>query len=103
MPGNRLRDTSYQEPIKAEAETQGFDGRFGAGTPRISDGQLLFLQHMIDGANIDNVGRRDLMLILAAEMSHPDINGLFERKLRNAQLCGLRYQEPIVDDVRSTH
>lgn len=24
-----------------------FSGRFGAGTPRISDGQLLFLQHMI--------------------------------------------------------
>ncbi|GHU60202.1 hypothetical protein FACS1894171_0710 [Clostridia bacterium] len=26
---------------------QGFGGRFGAGTPRISDGSLLFLQHMI--------------------------------------------------------
>lgn len=25
----------------------GFDGRFGAGLPRISDGSLLFLQHMI--------------------------------------------------------
>ena len=37
----------YQDPIKAEAETMGFEGRFGAGTPRISDGQLLFLQHMI--------------------------------------------------------
>ena len=30
----------YQDPIKAEAETLGFEGRFGAGTPRISDGQL---------------------------------------------------------------
>lgn len=37
----------YQDKIKAEADTMGFDGRFGAGTPRISDGQLLFLQHMI--------------------------------------------------------
>jgi len=35
-----------EEAVKAEAE-RGFDGRFGAGTPRISDGQLLFLQHMI--------------------------------------------------------
>jgi len=26
---------------------RGFSGRFGAGTPRISDGQLLFLQHLI--------------------------------------------------------
>lgn len=33
--------------IKDEAENQGYAGRFGAGTPRISDGSLLFLQHMI--------------------------------------------------------
>ena len=33
--------------VKNEAARQGFDGRFGAGTPRISDGSLLFLQHMI--------------------------------------------------------
>lgn len=26
---------------------RGFAGRFGAGTPRISDGQLLFLQHLV--------------------------------------------------------
>ncbi|GAE37391.1 type I restriction-modification system [Halalkalibacter akibai JCM 9157] len=25
----------------------GFNGRFGAGLPRISDGQLLFLQHLV--------------------------------------------------------
>jgi type I restriction enzyme M protein len=35
-----------QDAVLAEAE-KGFDGRFGAGTPRINDGQLLFLQHMI--------------------------------------------------------
>ncbi|MFB2539597.1 MULTISPECIES: N-6 DNA methylase [unclassified Acinetobacter] len=33
--------------IRDEAE-KGFDGRFGAGLPRINDGSLLFLQHMID-------------------------------------------------------
>ena len=33
--------------IKSEAERLGFDGRFGAGLPRINDGALLFLQHMI--------------------------------------------------------
>jgi type I restriction enzyme M protein len=32
--------------VKAEAE-RGLAGRFGAGLPRISDGQLLFLQHML--------------------------------------------------------
>ena len=37
----------YQDTIKNEHQTQGFDGRFGAGLPRISDGSFLFLQHMI--------------------------------------------------------
>ncbi|MBI5663474.1 MAG: SAM-dependent DNA methyltransferase [Nitrospirae bacterium] len=33
--------------IKDEFTTRGFAGRFGAGLPSISDGSLLFLQHMI--------------------------------------------------------
>ena len=33
--------------IKREHEKQGFSGRFGAGLPRVNDGALLFLQHMI--------------------------------------------------------
>src|SRR5690625_1900513 len=35
-----------QNVVKAEYENMGMDGRFGAGLPRISDGQLLFLQHL---------------------------------------------------------
>ncbi len=48
----------YQEPIREEATTLGKDGRFGAGLPRISDGQLLFLQHMISKMRTDEVGSR---------------------------------------------
>jgi len=33
--------------IRKEYEQLGFDGRFGAGLPRINDGSFLFLQHMI--------------------------------------------------------
>lgn len=33
--------------IKTEADSKGFGGRFGAGLPRINDGSLLFLQHMM--------------------------------------------------------
>lgn len=33
--------------VKSEHKEQGFNGRFGAGLPRINDGSLLFLQHMI--------------------------------------------------------
>ena len=34
--------------IRQEHDTRGFDGRFGAGLPRVNDGSLLFLQHMWD-------------------------------------------------------
>ena len=33
--------------VRKEAEARGFNGRFGAGLPRINDGSFLFLQHMI--------------------------------------------------------
>ncbi len=33
--------------IKRERDSLGYDGRFGAGLPRVNDGALLFLQHMI--------------------------------------------------------
>lgn len=37
----------WEKKIKGEHEDQGFDGRYGPGTPRTSDGQLLFLLHLI--------------------------------------------------------
>jgi type I restriction enzyme M protein len=33
--------------IQREYEEKGFNGRFGAGLPRVNDGSFLFLQHMI--------------------------------------------------------
>lgn len=36
-----------QKEIQLEHEKRGYDGRFGAGLPRVNDGSLLFLQHMI--------------------------------------------------------
>lgn len=36
-----------EKAVKDEHEQKGFNGRFGAGLPRISDGQLLFLQHLV--------------------------------------------------------
>jgi len=47
-----------EEDVKDEHE-RGFSGRFGAGLPRISDGQLLFLQHMLHHMKpIDEGGSR---------------------------------------------
>jgi type I restriction enzyme M protein len=36
-----------QKEIQQEHDKRSFDGRFGAGLPRVNDGSLLFLQHMI--------------------------------------------------------
>ena len=36
-----------QEAVKTEYEKKGYGGRFGPGLPRISDGALLFLLHLI--------------------------------------------------------
>ena len=36
-----------QKDVEREADTLGYEGRFGAGLPRINDGSLLFLQHML--------------------------------------------------------
>ena len=37
-----------QKELRQEHDKRGFDGRFGAGLPRVNDGSLLFLQHMWD-------------------------------------------------------
>jgi type I restriction enzyme M protein len=42
---------NIREFVENEAEEKGFSGRFGAGTPDVSDGSLLFLQHMISKMN----------------------------------------------------
>jgi len=54
--------------VREEYENQGSSGRFGAGLPRINDGSLLFLQHMIskmhqppkrvDGKNVGGDGSK---------------------------------------------
>ena len=46
-----------EKKVKEEADL-GFDGRFGAGTPRVSDGSLLFLQNMISKMYNDEEGSR---------------------------------------------
>ena len=46
-----------EKKVKEESDL-GFDGRFGAGTPRVSDGSLLFLQNMISKMYDDEEGSR---------------------------------------------
>ncbi|NMA02583.1 MAG: SAM-dependent DNA methyltransferase, partial [Clostridia bacterium] len=44
--------------IEGELKSLGFNGRFGAGLPRTSDGSLLFLQHMVSKMEEDEKGSR---------------------------------------------
>ncbi len=46
----------YADVIKDEAAQGGDGNRFSAGLPRISDGQLLFLQHMVSKMRDDDDG-----------------------------------------------
>src|SRR3989338_3725372 len=45
-----------QAEVDKESE-KGFEGRFGAGLPRINDGQLLFLQHIISKMKVKEKSR----------------------------------------------
>ena len=47
-----------EKQIKDEHEEKGDEGRFGAGLPRVSDGALMFLQHMISKMKPSNGGSR---------------------------------------------
>jgi len=40
-----------ESEIRDEASSLGYKGRFGAGLPRVSDGSLMFVQHMISKFN----------------------------------------------------
>lgn len=58
----------YAAPLEAEADTDGFEGRFGAGLPPKTDGSLLFLQHMISKmkpATADGTGGARLAIVFS--------------------------------------
>jgi type I restriction enzyme M protein len=53
-----------ESTIKAENTLKGFDGRFGAGLPRVSDGSLLFLMHLLSKLRDANEGGGRIGIIL---------------------------------------
>jgi type I restriction enzyme M protein len=52
-----------KDEIEAEAE-RGHAGRFGAGLPRINDGQMLFLQHMLSKRKDEEEGGSRIAIVL---------------------------------------
>jgi len=53
-----------QKAVKDEYEQLGFGGRFGAGLPRISDGSLLFLMHLISKIKQDGTAGSRIGIVL---------------------------------------
>lgn len=54
-----------QTVVERETKEKGFDGRFGAGTPRVSDGSMLFIQHLISKLEHPNKGGGRAAIILS--------------------------------------
>lgn len=50
--------------VKAEHNEQGYNGRFGAGVPRVSDGSLLFLMHLVSKMRPKSEGGSRIGIIL---------------------------------------
>jgi type I restriction enzyme M protein len=50
--------------VKTENAEQGFNGRFGSGLPRVSDGSLLFLMHLVSKMRPKNEGGSRIGIIL---------------------------------------
>ena len=53
-----------EKEIRKEAEQQGFNGRFGPGLPRVSDGSLLFLLHLVSKMRPEKEGGSRFGIVL---------------------------------------
>jgi type I restriction enzyme M protein len=53
-----------QRQVKKEHDDQGFNGRFGPGLPRVSDGSLLFLMHLLDKMRLAQNGGSRFAIVL---------------------------------------
>ena len=72
----------YQKSVVDEANKLGFAGRFGAGTPRVSDGSLLFLQHMLGRMKAPQDGGSRLAIVFNASPLFAGAAGSGESEIR---------------------
>lgn len=68
--------------VEREAKEKGFEGRFGAGTPRVSDGSMLFVQHLIDKLEHPNKGGGRAAIILSGSPLFTGNAGQGETEIR---------------------
>ena len=68
--------------VRKEAGTKGFNGRFGAGLPRINDGSFLFLQHMISKMKAPEEGGTRLAIVFNGSPLFTGAAGSGESEIR---------------------
>ena len=71
-----------QRFIEKERDTLGYQGRFGAGTPRVNDGSLLFLQHMLSKMRPSARGGSRLAIVFNGSPLFTGAAGSGESELR---------------------
>jgi type I restriction enzyme M protein len=71
-----------EDVIRTEHEKQGFNGRFGAGLPRINDGSFLFLQHMISKMKPPEQGGSRLAIVFNGSPLFTGAAGSGESEIR---------------------
>lgn len=71
-----------QAHVEREAREKGFEGRFGAGTPRVSDGSMLFVQHLVDKLEHPNKGGGRAAIILSGSPLFTGNAGQGETEIR---------------------
>ena len=71
-----------QAAVEREAKEKGFEGRFGAGTPRVSDGSMLFIQHLVSKLEHPNKGGGRAAIILSGSPLFTGNAGQGETEIR---------------------
>lgn len=72
----------YEDPIRREKKARGFDGKFGAGLPKINDGSLLFLQQMVSKMKPANREGSRLAIVLNGSPLFTGAAGSGESEIR---------------------
>lgn len=80
--------------VTSEHDKLGFAGRFGAGLPRISDGQLLFVQHMVSKMRAPEDGGGRIAVFLNGSPLFTGAAGSGESEIRRYLL-----QHDLVDAI----
>ena len=82
--------------VEAEYRNEGYNGRFGAGLPRVSDGQLLFIEHMVSKMRPAGLGGGRIAVFMNGSPLFTGAAGSGESDIRKWLLHDLDLVEAIV-------